>query len=255
MTLKDHFKGNYRFLTGIAPYSSGVIAMPGYEIIRVRLKQLLPVNEPIFERIEQYLSDVGRPIHSLCSMEFRIPKPLSFEDFKKFNDSYQQRLRDKGLLLGDVNPLARTNISTAEFDLKEPSVYAFSYTVHVKEGLSASSFIVAGAGDLTDQTDLSVSAIVRPDETSTDALVEKVGVVMDVMQERISGLGVDWDEVSKIDVYSTIPLQSVLVNSVLKRVGLAGLHGVNWYYSNPPIQGLIYEMDMRGLRKELISEI
>lgn len=255
MTLNDHLKGNYRFLTGIAPYSSGVIAMPGYEIIRVRLKHPLPVNEPIFDRIEHYLSDVGRPIHALCAIEFRIPKPLSFDGFMKFNDSYQERLKDKGLLLGDINPLARTNISTVEFDLKEPSLYAFSYTAQVNEGLSESSFIVAGAGDLTDQTDLSVSAIVRPNETSTDALAEKVGVVMDVMQERISGLGVDWDEVSKIDVYSTIPLQSVLVNSILNRAGLAGLHGVNWYYSNPPIQGLIYEMDMRGIRKELISKI
>ena len=151
--------------------------------------------------------------------------------------------------------MARTNISPVEFNLQEPSVYAFSYTVHTKEALSTSSFIVAGAGDISDQGDLSISAIVRPNETSIDALEEKVGVVMDVMQERLSGLGADWDEVSKIDVYSALPLKSVLVNSILKKVGPAGLHGVNWYYSNPPIQGLIYEMDMRGIRKELIASI
>ena len=255
MTLIDHPQGNYRFLTGIAPYSSGVIAMPGFEIIRVRLQEPLAVDEPIFERIEQFLSDVGRPLEALCSMEFRIPEPLSFEGFKEFNDSYQERLKKKGLLLGDLNPLARTNISPSEFDLKEPSVYAFSYTAHVMEPLTSSSFIVAGAGDISDQGDLSVSAIVRPNETGIDALEEKVGVVMEVMQERLSGLGADWDEVSKIDVYSTIPLKSVLVNSILKKIGPAGLHGVNWYYSNPPIQGLIYEMDMRGIRKELIVSI
>ena len=92
-------------------------------------------------------------------------------------------------------------------------------------------------------------------ESDIDALEEKVGVVMGVMQDRLSGLGVDWDEVSKIDVYSTIPLKSILVNSILKKVGPAGLHGLNWYYSNPPIQGLIYEMDMRGIRKEFILSI
>jgi hypothetical protein len=253
MTLNEHPEGNYRFLSGIAPYSSGVIAMPGFEIIRVRLQKPLAVDETVFESISQYLSEAGRPIHALCSMEFRIPEPLSFEGFKAFNNSYQQMLQDRDLLLGEVNPIARTNISPSEFDLKEPSVYAFSYTAHVKENGSESSFIVAGAGDISDQADLSVSAIVRPNETSLDALEEKVGVVMDVMQERISGLGVDWDEVSKIDVYSTIPLKSVLVNSILKRIGPAGLHGLNWYYSNPPIQGLIYEMDMRGIRKELIA--
>ena len=252
MILKDHPQGNYRFLTGIAPYSSGVIAMPGFEIIRVRLHQPLVVNESVFDRIAQHLSEVGRPIQALCSMEFRIPEPLSFDGFKAFNINYQRMLQDRDLLLGEMNPIARTNISPSEFDLKEPSVYAFSYTI---PGPSDPSFIVAGAGDISDQGDLSISAIVRPDETSIDALEEKVGVVMGVMQDRLSGLGVDWDEVSKIDVYSTIPLKSILVNSILKKVGPAGLHGLNWYYSNPPIQGLIYEMDMRGIRKEFILSI
>ena len=252
MILKDHPQGNYRFLTGIAPYSSGVIAMPGFEIIRVRLHHPLAVNESVFDRIAQHLIEADRPIQALCSMEFRIPEPLSFDGFKAFNINYQRMLQDRDLLLGEMNPIARTNISPSEFDLKEPSVYAFSYTI---PGPSDPSFIVAGAGDISDQGDLSISAIVRPDETSIDALEEKVGVVMGVMQDRLSGLGVDWDEVSKIDVYSTIPLKSILVNSILKKVGPAGLHGLNWYYSNPPIQGLIYEMDMRGIRKEFILSI
>ena len=35
--LVDQPKGNYRFVRGIAPYSSGAVAMPGYEVVHVTL--------------------------------------------------------------------------------------------------------------------------------------------------------------------------------------------------------------------------
>jgi len=248
-------KGNYRFLSGIAPYSCGVIAMPGYEIIRVKLLRPLPINEFIFERISRHLTSEDRPIQALCSMELRIPDALSFEGFKEFNNKYQKMLRNQGLLLGDVNPIARTNITPAEFELKEPSVYAFSYTAPVNDDFKVPSFIVAGAGDLVDQTDLSPTSIVRPNETSSDALGEKVEVVIKVMEERLSCLGVGWDKVSSVNIYTIIPIHTLIVDSVLKPIGEAALNGVNWYYSNPPIKGLDYEMDVRGLRKELVIEI
>lgn len=255
MTLIDHPQGNYRFLSGIAPYSCGVVAMPGYEIIRIRLLQPLPLNEFIFKRIAKHLASVGRPIQALCAMELRIPEPLSFEGFKEFNNKYQRMLKDQGLLLGDVNPIARTNIVPAEFGLKEPAVYAFSYTVHVDDGFKLPSFIVAGAGDLIDQTDLTPSAIFRPDETSAEALEEKAILVMKVMQERLLGLRTGWEDVSSISIYTIIPLHTLIVDTILKPIGTAALQGVTWYYSNPPIKGLAYEMDMRGVRKELVMEL
>ena len=33
--------------------------------------------------------------------------------------------------------------------------------------------------------------------------------------------------------------------------GAAAIHGVHWYPSRPPIRGLDYEMDMRGVAREL----
>ena len=37
--------GNYHFLTGIEPYSSGVIADPGFEIVHVTLARPCPYRE------------------------------------------------------------------------------------------------------------------------------------------------------------------------------------------------------------------
>ena len=159
------------------------------------------------------------------------------------------------IFVGDVNTIARTNIQPTEFKLKETSLYAFSDTIPVNDEFKLASFIVAGAGDLVDQTDLSSTSIVRPDETSSDALQEKVEVVMKVMGERLSCMGVGWDKVSSVNIYTTIPIHTLIVDSVLTPIGEASLNVVHWYYSNPPIKGLDYEMGVRCLAKELVIEL
>ena len=37
---------------------------------------------------------------------------------------------------------------------------------------------------------------------------------------------------------------------ILGVAGAAAVHGVRWYPSHPPIVGLEYEMDMRGVARE-----
>jgi hypothetical protein len=246
--LLDNHSGHYRFLKGIGPYSSGAVAMPGYEIVHVRLMQPIPLHLA-YEQITKRLEQQGRSIHALCGMELRIPVPLSFEGFIDFNQQYQQKLMELGLFLDGINPLARTNIAAPALGIQEAVLHAFSYTI--PSDLPSTTFIVAGAGDLKDQTDLSPDAIVRPGETSEDALQEKASVVMAVMQERLSGLELDWSSVTCVDVYSTYPIHHYLMDAILKPMGKASWHGIHWYFAAPPIQGLVFEMDLRGVRKEL----
>jgi len=252
MMLIDNPPGNYRFLTGIAPYSSGVVAMPGFEIVHVRLEQPTPYH-PGFEQIAHHLASARRPRHALCGIELRLPAPLSFEGFAAFNDEYQQLLASWELLLNGRNPVARTNIAPAVLPPEEPSLYAFSYTVPSADDATPSTFIVAGAGDLHDQANLSPAAIVRPNETSDDALREKAACVMQVMQARLDGLGVGWAAVTAIDVYTVHPLQSFLADTVLGRAGKAAVHGIHWHFGHPPIEGLAFEMDLRGVRRVFIE--
>ncbi|MBK8504423.1 MAG: RidA family protein [Saprospiraceae bacterium] len=251
MTLHENPQGNYRFLKGIAPYSSGVVAMPGFEIIRVRMVDPIPVRPSGFDRISRILKDAGRPMEALCAMELRIPEPLSFDGFKDFNLAYQSMLKGRRLLLGDVNPIARTNIAPAVFIPKEPSIHAFSYTALLNESPTKTTFIVAGAGDLRDQSDLSPAAIIRPNEINSEAMQEKASVVMRVMQDRLAGLEAGWEDATDINIYTVSPLHSLLIESILKPIGAAAQEGVHWYYSNPPIKGLAFEMDVRGVAKDL----
>jgi hypothetical protein len=33
-------------------------------------------------------------------------------------------------------------------------------------------------------------------------------------------------------------------------MGASAVHGLHWFYSRPPIVGLEFEMDLRGVRRE-----
>jgi len=244
----DHPMGNYRFHPGIAPYSAGVVAMPGYEIIRMTLHEAIPYRAG-FALIEQHLAEVGRPRQALCAVELRLPAPRSFTGFIDFNRDYRAILADWQILVGEENPVARTNVAPGFAPPAEPSLYAFSYTA--PSTITQPTFIVAGAGDLYDQANLSTAAVVRPGETSAHALQEKAGVVMQCMESRLHGLGMDWSGVTAIDVYTVYPVRPLLLDGILRKVGPAAAHGITWHFSHPPIADLAFEMDLRGIRQEL----
>lgn len=248
MQLLDHPIGNYRFFTGIAPYSAGVVALPGYEVVRVTFQQAVPYRQG-FELIANHLAVAGRPRQALCAIELRLPAPRSFTGFIDFNRDYRAILASWDILVGEHNPVARTNIAPAFAPPAEPSMYAFSYTIPSQTALP--TFIVAGAGDLNDQANLTPDAVVRPGETSANALQEKAAMVMSVMEERLSGLQMTWDAVTAVTVYTIYPVRPLLVNGILRKIGPAAAHGVHWFDSHPPIADLAFEMDVRGIRQEL----
>lgn len=250
MQLIDNPKGNYRFLTGIAPYSAGVVAMPGYEIMRVTLQTPIPYRQG-FALIDRHLSAQKRPRQALCAVELRLPQPLTFAGFIEFNQGYRALLAEWEMLLGDHNPVARTNIAPAVRAPAEPSLYAFSYSAPCAETECPPTFVVAGAGDLRDQGDLSSAAVVRPGESSAHALREKAACVTQVMQARLAGLQMNWAQVTAVDCYTVQPLHPLLRSEILAVVGEAATHGIHWYYSHPPIVDLAFEMDVRGIRHEL----
>src|SRR5262249_24321527 len=129
----------------------------------------------------------------------------------------------------------------------EGSLFGFSYTVP-GGGAGAPTFVVAGSGDVRGRT---AADIVRRGETSMAALAEKAAFVMATQTERLRGLGAAWADVTAIDIYTPHPTHDLLARVVLKTMGPAAVHGVHWYPSHPPIEGLEYEMDMRGVRQEM----
>jgi hypothetical protein len=131
----------------------------------------------------------------------------------------------------------------------EPSLYAFSHTVKA-DAAGRPTFVAAGSGELRPGPAARAS-VVRPDETSPDAMREKAAYVMSVMQARLGGLGATWADVTAVGIYTVHPLERFLATEVLGVMGPAAIHGVHWYLAHPPIAGLAYEMDLRGVRREV----
>ena len=57
------------------------------------------------------------------------------------------------------------------------------------------------------------------------------------------------------DVYTVHPLDSLLTDVLLPRMGAAALRGVVWYPTRPPIEEIEFEMDLRGVRTELVCPV
>jgi hypothetical protein len=247
--LIDNTKGNYRFLTGIAPYSSGVVACEGFEIVHVTLKEPMPYRRG-FECIDKLLKTRNRSRYALCGMELRSPKPFTFEGFNEFNQGYQNILSDWDLFVDGENPIARTNIAPEVCPPKEPALYAFSYTEPCIDANRSPSFVIAGAGELAGAK-LTPEDIVRAGETSIDAIEEKAACVMKIMQARLSGLAAKWGDVTAIDIYTVHPLKPILVETILNALGEAAAHGIRWHFGRPPIEGLEFEMDIRGIYRDV----
>jgi hypothetical protein len=239
--------GHYHFLPGGDPYSSGVVADAGYEIVHVTLRRLTPWRAG-FDLIDTHLSSVQQPRTVLCGIELRSPKAFHRSGFIEFNRGYRSVLEEWGLLVDGVNPVARTNVVPAWNPPAEESLYGFSYLV--PSGEPAWSFVVAGGGELRGGPMLEAE-VIRPGDTSPEGLAEKAAYVMKAMTRRLEGLGRTWDDVTATEVYTVYPIDALAGPQILDRIGAASVHGLRWHHARPPIDELDFEMDVRGVAREL----
>ncbi len=246
--LTEHPTGNYRFLPGIAPYSCGVVASPGYEIVQVTFRNP-PDYRTGFERIADVLKSHGRPHAALCAISLRSAKPYSFEGFSQFNAVYAERLRSWGIFVNGVNPVARTNVAPIVGAPHETVLYGFAFTLPA-ESHSPQTFVVAGAGELPEGK-LDRESIVALGDTTPSGLVTKTRFVMSLMEGRLRGLQADWSQVTTVNVYTIHSIADLLECELLQRIGAAAIRGVHWHFTRPPIEEIEYEMDVRGVRQEL----
>lgn len=247
----NHPLGNYRFLPGISPYSCGVVSIPGFEIVHVTFQRPIAYRRG-FDQIAAYLNEQGRPKAALCAIELRSPKPFTFPGFAEFNAQYAQILKDWGLFVDGVNPIARTNVAPIIEPPNEPVLYGFSFTKPCPVD-GPVTFVVAGAGELPEGI-LAREGIVALGDTSGAGLDTKSRFVMDLMESRLIGLGVDWSMVNTINIYTKHSLTPLIESVILRRVGASSIHGSVWHYTQPPIEQIEFEMDVRGTMTNLFID-
>ena len=245
--------GNYAFLAADNPYSAGVVAQPGYEIVHVVLKEAIPYRKG-FDLIAQYLEKQGRPRTALCNVELRSPHPATFDAFASFNDGYRALLESWGLMVDDMNPIARTNVAPALNSPSEPSLYAFGYSAKSAKSNGERTFVVSGAGELVN-SDLSSQNIARAKDTSEDAIREKANCVLEIMQSRLAQMGMKESAVTEVNVYTVHNIFPHLEPAILAALPQAGFHGLRWHFARPPVLDIEFEMDVKSIQAEHLCPV
>jgi hypothetical protein len=247
MTATDFAPGNYRFLPYAFQYSSGVAAQPGFEIERVTFRNPLPLMEG-FERVEAHIRGRGRPLTSFCACELRSPGQFTDQGFYDFNKRYVVTLEKWGVFDGKTNPVARSNVCPEIGGPSEPCFHAFSFTVPSTS--PASSFVIAGSGEARPGDASYRERIVRWGETGADALREKAVFVLDAMESRLGAFGLRWADTTASQVYTVFDLHPFLADEIVRRG--AARSGLTWHFARPPVEMLDYEMDCRGVAREIV---
>jgi hypothetical protein len=242
-------EGGYRFIPAMFQYSGGVAAEPGYRIERVRLMNPVPLIESGFPTIERHLRTIGQPLAAFCACELRSPKPVSDDGFKAFNRTYASQLQAWGIMRGDINPVARTNVCPEIDAPQQVLLYAFSYTVPDED--AKPSFIGAGSGEAPEVGPGTYrDRAIRLGDRTPEGLRIKAEWVMDEMTRRVQGLGFDWSDITGSHVYTVYDFHP-FVQDVLVSRG-AARKGLTWHFSRPPVADLDYEMDVRAIFHERI---
>jgi hypothetical protein len=240
--------GGYRYIPAVFQYSSGVAAEEGFELERARFLRPVPLSEA-FAAVETHLAAVGRPTTAFAQCELRSPTPFDDQGFIDFNKQYVATLERWGIYKDGVNPVARTNVCPMYNEPSTPSMLAFTYTVPVAKPRRR-TFMLAGGGDARGGSGSYRERIVRYGDTSPEGLREKVAFVIAEMERRLQALGFGWRDAVSTQLY-TVQNIGHLIGEELAKPG-AGEGGLVWYYARPPVIGLDYEMDVRGVARELI---
>ena len=90
----------------------------------------------------------------------------------------------------------------------------------------------------------------RRGDVTPQGLREKARFVLGTMESRLAALGLTWADTTATQVYTVQDLHPFLADEIVRR-GAANA-GLTWHYCRPPVVGLEYEMDCRGIEVERI---
>ncbi len=183
---------------------------------------------------------------AFCACELRSPAPFTETGFITFNRHYCGTLERWGIMTGDNNPVARSNVCPEIDKPAEPSFHAFCFAR--KTSGASESFVIAGSGEAEEGHASYRERTVRFGDTSPAGMRQKAVFVLGRMEQRMAALGKAWSDTTAVQAYTVYDLHPFLQDEIGRRG--AARHGLTWHLARPPVQGLEYEMDCRSVLVE-----
>jgi len=247
--LRDFAAGNYTFLPSVFQYSGGAAAHTGFEVERVRFRSPVPLAEG-FARIARTITEAGRPLTAFCACELRSPAPFTEDGFRAFNEHYVKTLAKWGLLDGETNPVARSNVCPQIDPPVEPSFHAFSFTRPATTANAARTFVISGGAEAREGKGSYRERIVRFGDVSPDGLLEKARQTIGEMERRLTAFGLTWTDSTATQVYTVHDFHPFFAEERVRRGAVRS--GLTWHFNRPPVIGIEFEMDVRGVAREFV---
>ena len=237
----------YAYIPGPFQYSAGIVARPGYTVERLRFMRPVPLEEG-FARIEAFMAAEPLPLKAFAACELRSPAPFTEAGFIAFNRLYAGTLERWGIVKGDDNPVARSNVCPEWDPPSVPSFHAFSVVRPSND--PTPSFVVAGSAEAKEGTGSYKDKTVRYGETTPDAIGEKLRHVVGTMEARMAAMDMSWAHSTAAQIYTVHDFHACASHDLVAHGAASG--GLTWHYCRPPVIGLEYEMDCRGVVRERI---
>ncbi len=233
-------EGNFQFVPAHGVYCSDVVPMSGYTLAHATFAQPVPIALA-FEQIARYLASIGRPTQAACGFQLRVPEAFTQDGFDTFNQTYIKLLMQHGWRDAERAFATRSNVAPelAASKPKEASIAGFTFTVPGARPNGRQAFVLSG---LTEK--------VKADN-SPQGMREKARSVMQALNARLPTLGATWSDATAINMYTIYNPMSFIESEVLSVIGVQAAHGINWQFSRPPISGIDFEVDVRGVSQEL----
>jgi hypothetical protein len=237
--------GGFRYIPGVFQYSGGVAALDGFRIERVEFQHPIALAQG-FAFIERYLATEAVSLQSFCACELRSPAPFSEAGFTAFNRHYVGTLERWGVMRGDANPVARSNVCPEQGKPPEPSFHAFCYARQAPG--QSRDFVISGSGEAEEGHASYRERTIRFGDTSPEGLREKARFVLGRMEQRMAVFGKTWRDATAVQLYTVFDPYPFMGDEITRRG--AAEHGLIWHFARPPVEGLDYEMDCRAVTLE-----
>jgi hypothetical protein len=210
-----------------------------------------PVSiEEGFRRIKVHLASIGRPPGAFCACELRSPKPFTEDGFAQFNRGYVSTLEAWGIVrAGAQSRVAQQRLSGARSARRCPSSTRSPTPVPGERGGLRRRRQRRGAGGEGE-----LPRPHRPPQRPCRqaGLREKAAWVLGEQDRRLGRSG---------SAGPTSPRRSSTRSTVFPWIGeelaargaMGG--GLTWHLARPPVVGIDFEMDCRGVVDERFSRI
>jgi hypothetical protein len=129
-----------------------------------------------------------------------------------------------------------------------PSFYPFSYTVPSEDRRRA-ALSPPEAAKRTRAAPATKGASFGVATNRLKRCVRK-RFVLGAMEQRMAALGFGWADVTATQVYTVFDIHPLLADEIVRRGATPG--GLTWHFARPPVQGLDFEMDVRGVAHEFV---